>query len=257
MDLGLAGKRVLVTGSSRGIGYAISQHFLLENAELLLVARNKSQLSRAEKELGQQFGSNKVWSQICDCTNLNSLRELSKSIESTWNGLDIVVANIGDGRSVLDPIPDQEHWEEVWDQNFGTALKTARTFLSLLEESHGCLLFISSIAAFEAFGGPVDYSTAKAALVAFSKNLARRVAGKVRVNVLAPGNIFFTGGSWEEKIRQDAEKVDQMIKTSVPMKRFGTPQEIADAAVFLCSDRASFITGSVLVVDGGQTVGVY
>ena len=118
-------------------------------------------------------------------------------------------------------------------------------------------LFISSITAFEAFGAPVDYSNAKAAVVAFSKNLARKVADKVRVNVLAPGNVYFPGSSWHEKIHKDSDKVKQMINASIPMKRFGTPKEIADAGVFLCSNRASFITGSVLVVDGGQTVGIY
>ena len=79
---------------------------------------------------------------------------------------------------------------------------------------------------------------------------------KVRVNVLAPGNIKFLGGAWQEKIEKGPHKVDAFIKSKVPMKRFGTPDEIADAEVFLCSVRASLITGAVLVVDGGQTVGV-
>ena len=257
MDLRLTGKRALVTGASRGIGYAISEQFLQENADVLLVARDENRLRKAKEELGKQFGKKRAWSQTCDCTNPDGLEKLRKSIEVNWGGLDIVVANVGDGRSVSDPIPCTDRWKKIWDVNFETALQTARTFLPMLQESHGCLLFISSITAFEAFGAPVDYSTAKAAVVAFSKNLARKVAGKVRVNVLAPGNVCFPGGSWDEKIHQDPDKVEQMIKTSIPMKRFGTPKEIADAGVFLCSDRASFVTGSVLVVDGGQTVGVY
>ena len=74
------------------------------------------------------------------------------------------------------------------------------------------------------------------------------------MNVIAPGNVYFPGSSWDDKIEDDSEKVEQMLQISVPMKRFGTPEEIADAATFLCSARASFITGSVMVVDGGQTV---
>ena len=87
--------------------------------------------------------------------------------------------------------------------------------------------------------------------------MARKLAKQVRINVLAPGNIYFPGGSWDEKIKQDPEGVKKLIETTVPMNRFGTPEEMADAAVFLCSERAKFITGSVLTVDGGQTVGVF
>ena len=84
--------------------------------------------------------------------------------------------------------------------------------------------------------------------------MSRKLANKVRVNVIAPGNIFFDGGSWDEKNKEDSNKVKQIIKQTVPMNRFGTPEEVANAAVFLCSERSSFITGSVLTIDGGQTV---
>jgi 3-oxoacyl-[acyl-carrier protein] reductase len=123
-----------------------------------------------------------------------------------------------------------------------------------LEATGGCLLFISSIAALEAIGAPTDYSVAKAALVALSKQLARKLAPNVRVNSLAPGNVYFPGGSWDEKIQTDPDRVKKLIEATVPMRRFGTTEEIADAAVFLCSARAQFITGACLVVDGGQTV---
>ena len=127
----------------------------------------------------------------------------------------------------------------------------------MLEKSKGCFLFISSITGLEAFGAPTDYSTAKTAIIALAKNMARKLASEnIRVNVIAPGNVYFKGGSWDKKIQQGKKLVDEIIKSTVPMNRFATPQEIADCAVFLCSDRASFITGTTLVVDGGQTVGV-
>ena len=127
----------------------------------------------------------------------------------------------------------------------------------MLKKSKGCLLFVSSIAGIEAFGAPTDYSTAKSAIIALAKNMARKLAlESVRVNVIAPGNVYFKGGSWDEKIQQDKGRVDEIIKSTVPMNRFASPQEIADAAVFLCSDRAKFITGATLAIDGGQTVGV-
>ena len=257
MDLGLKDKRVLVTGSSRGIGLEIVQHFLREGAKVVISSRGEEQLLKVKSELIVNYGEERILSYACDFSVPTDVKKLATYIDHEWSGIDIVVANIGDGRSVPDPIPEAEQWQRLWNINFETALLTARTFLPMLEDSKGNLLFISSITALEAFGAPVDYSTAKSAVVAFSKNLARKVAGKVRVNVVAPGNVNFSGGSWDEKIKQDPERVDQIIKSTVPMQRFGTPDEIADAALFLCSDRASFITGSVLVVDGGQTVGIF
>jgi len=165
------------------------------------------------------------------------------------------VVNVGDGRSVSDALPDDEQWQKTWSSNFESALQTARTFLPMLEESKGCLLFVSSIAGIEAFGAPTDYSTAKTAIIALAKNMARKLAPDVRVNVIAPGNVYFEGGSWDEKIKQDKKRVDEIIKSTVPMNRFATPQEVAGSVVFLCSDKASFITGATLVIDGGQTVG--
>jgi len=257
MDLELENKRVLVTGGSGGIGSAIADGFLREGANIFLVARNKPKLDAVTDMLTKKYGDERVWSRTCDCADSNAMGELSLLVKEQWDGVDIVIANIGDGRSVPDAIPDEEQWKKMWDVNFETALQTARAFTPMLERSSGTLLFISSITALEAFGAPVDYSTAKSAVVALSKNIARKVADNVRVNVIAPGNVNFPGGSWDEKIKQDANRVEQIIKTTVPMKRFGTPNEIADAALFLCSDRASFITGTVLVVDGGQTVGIF
>ena len=254
MNLEIHGCCFLVTGASRGIGRAITERLLSEGANVGLVARGQDQLGQTVDELRQQYGVKRVVGWPTDCADEFALLELRLQIIQQWEHLDGVIANVGDGRSVPDAIPVAEQWSKVWQINFETALNTARVFLPLLKESKGSLLFISSIAGLETIGAPVDYSTAKTAVIAFAKNLARKVAPEVRVNVIAPGNIHFPGSSWEEKIQTDPEIIEQMLQTTVPMKRFGTPQEIADAAAFLCSARASFITGSVLRVDGGQTV---
>ena len=256
MDLGIKGKNVVVTGASQGMGASIAYRFLEEGANVLLVSRGSDRLFTTESKYQAVFGKDRVKAAICDCTKKESLKELIESVQQFLSCVDIVVANVGDGRSVPDPLPDEEQWKKTWDANFESTLLTTRTFLPMLEKTKGTFLFVSSISGLEAFGAPVDYSTAKTAVVALAKNMARKLATQVRINVLAPGNIYFPGGSWDEKIKQDPERVKNIIETTVPMKRFGTPEEMADAAVFLCSERATFITGSVLTVDGGQTVGV-
>ena len=257
MDLGLNNKRVLITGASRGIGASIAENFLTEGASVIIVSRGSEQLFVTESYLKNSFKESEVYAESCDCTNVNSLEKLRGRIKERWGGLDIVVANIGDGRSVSEPLPDNEQWKRTWDNNFESALHTARTFLPMLQKSKGCLLFISSIASMEAFGAPVDYSTAKTAVAALAKNMSRKLANEVRVNVIAPGNIIFDGSSWDIKNKKSPNAVAEVIKSTVPMNRFGLPNEIADSAVFLCSKRASFITGATLVVDGGQTTGVF
>lgn len=257
MDLNLVNKKSLITGASKGIGLAIAEIFLQEGAKSCMVSRGSDALFDNERRLQSDYSLDNVFACKCDCTDVKSLGRLRAEVEVKWGGLDIVVVNVGDGRSVTDALPDDERWQKTWNSNFESALQTARTFLPMLKKSKGCLLFVSSITGVEAFGAPTDYSTAKTAVIALAKNMARKLAyDNVRVNVIAPGNVYFEGGSWDQKIQETPEKVHDILKSTVPMNRFATPKEIADAAVFLCSDRASFITGSTLVVDGGQTVGV-
>ena len=257
MNLNLDNKSVLITGASRGVGLAVAESFLQEGARTCLVSRGSKNLFENEKKLQDGYGVGNIFALKCDCTDRRSLENLKQEITKKWNSVDVVVVNVGDGRSVPDSLPDDEQWKKTWNSNFESALQTARTFLPMLKKSNGCLLFVSSIAGMEAFGAPTDYSTAKSAIIALAKNMARKLAPGVRVNVIAPGNVYFEGSSWDEKIQQDKKCVDEIIKSTVPMNRFATPQEIADSAVFLCSDRASFVTGVTLVVDGGQTVGVF
>ena len=257
MNLNLDNKKVLITGAARGIGLAVAESFLQEDARICLVSRGSNALFENEKRLQDTYGLENIFACKCDCTNIESLNSLKSEVKDKWDCLDVVVVNVGDGQSVSDALPNDEQWKKTWDSNFESALQTARTFLPMLKKSNGCLLFVSSIAGMEAFGAPTDYSTAKTAIIALSKNMARKLAPNIRVNVIAPGNVYFEGGSWDEKIQQDKGLVDEIIKLTVPMNRFATPQEIAGSAVFLCSDRASFITGTTLVIDGGQTTGVF
>jgi 3-oxoacyl-[acyl-carrier protein] reductase len=254
MDLGLTEKRVLITGSSRGIGLAIAEGFLKEQSRVMLTSRNCQDLEELQVKLSRKFPTLEIMTFECDFTHSDAVVRLKEQVLKVWGGVDIVVANVGSGRSVPDPIPSKEHFEKAFCLNFDASVSTAREFYPLLKESKGNLLFIASIVGIEAFGAPVDYSVAKTAIIAFSKNLARKIAADgVRVNCIAPGNVYFEGGDWDEKLKTDSESINQLIKATVPMKRFGKPEEIANSVLFMCSERSSFTTGGCLVIDGGQT----
>jgi 3-oxoacyl-[acyl-carrier protein] reductase len=124
----------------------------------------------------------------------------------------------------------------------------------MIKQNGGSIILISSIAGHEVLPAPIPYSVAKAGVIVVCKNLSRHLAPhNIRINAVAPGNIFVKEGTWDKKIKEDPGGVKQYIETEVPMKRLGKPEEIADAVVFLASERASFITGACLIVDGGQT----
>ena len=201
MDLGIQNRNFLITGASRGIGRAIAVSLLSEGANVGLVARGQVQLEQTVDELRQQYGEERVVGWSTDCADEVAMDELCHKLTQQWERLDGVIANVGDGRSVLDALPDADQWSKVWHINFETALNTARVFLPRLQESRGNLLFISSITGLEAIGAPVDYSTAKTAVIAFAQNLARKVAPEVRVNVIAPGNVHFPTSSWGKKFK--------------------------------------------------------
>ena len=137
MNLELDQKYFLVTGASRGIGKAITESLLREGATVGLVARGQVQLDQTVDEFRQQYGEKRVVGWSTDCADEVALLELRQQITQRWKGLDGVIANVGDGRSVPDAIPEAEQWSKVWHTNFETALNTARVFLPLLQESRG------------------------------------------------------------------------------------------------------------------------
>lgn len=252
MNLFLENKNVIITGGTKGIGLSLAQGFLEEKANVFIISRTKDEAT--ETTFNELFPGKSFFYQ-CDVTDEESLKRISQEIlDETGNRIDIVIANVGSGRSVPDPISNQVSWNKVWNTNFTSALNTARVFHPPLTANKGSLLFISSIAGTEFIGAPTDYSTAKSALLAFSKSLSHRLAPFVRVNVIAPGNIFTENGTWGIKMLENPDKVKEMLETKVPLQRFGLPGEVTDLALFLSSSRASFITGACFVIDGGQTI---
>ena len=255
MDLGLNNKVAFITGSSRGIGLAIARAFLREGAKVVITGRDADSLEGARALLATETDAESVLSVQGDMTKPEDIRRALDETISTYGGIDAVVANVGSGTFRGGWELELNDWQSALDINLlGSMVLASEAMPHLIARGGGSLTFISSIAGSEAINAPLTYSAAKAALQSAMKNLSRLVAPHgVRVNAVAPGNILFPGGSWERKLAEQREFYQEYIESEVPLKRFGRPEEIADAVVFLASERASFTTGACLVVDGGQS----
>jgi len=247
MELGLAGKTALVSGASRGIGLAIARLLHAEGCHVALVARGRAGL----EEAGKRF-EGRVSLHVGDAAVPEAAQRLVAEAAATLGGLDILICNAGSGISVPPGMETDAEWRRVLDLNLFPALTMISAARPHLRRG-GAIICISSIAGLAALDAPVAYSAAKAALNAAVKGLARPLAAEgLRVNAIAPGNILFGGGTWDRKLKEDSAGVEAMLRREVALARLGSPEDIAPLAVFLASSRASFITGSILVADGGQ-----
>ena len=256
MDLGLDNQVVFVAGSSRGIGKAIAASLLDEGACVVLTGRDETPLRAAENELATAANQGRILAIPGDFSDAATIASAYESTVEKFGRIDHLIANLGTGSGKPGWDQPEEEWRRLFEVNFFASTRLTQAVLPrlLANSNGGSILFISSIVALEATPAPLPYSAAKAALVNYSKNLARQLGPrKVRVNTIAPGNIFFPGGSWERHLNSRREAVESMLQNEVPLQRFGTPEEVASLAAYLCSPRAAFATGGCYVLDGGQT----
>lgn len=257
MDMGLDGATVLVTGSSRGIGFGIAEAFLKEGATVVLTGRSQDDLDTAKQALSSAQGT--VITHQADMADATQLTRCAEFIRKQTGRLDHLVCNIGSGKSVPVLSEDDTEFRRVMDINLHTAQHAVQALLPLLEKNgtdgtNTSIIFVSSICGCEILGCPTAYAAAKSALNTYAKTIARPLGGKnIRVNLLSPGNVLFPGSTWENKLAADKAGVEAMLEREVPLGRLGTLDEIADIAVFLASKRAGFVTGANWIADGGQT----
>lgn len=250
MQLSLQGKSVLVTGSSRGIGRSIGEAFLAEGSQVAFNGRNLSVLELV-------VASNSDGKAIAICGDVSKPDQASEVIKQTleaFDKLDILICNVGNGRSVPPGAETHAEWLRVFEQNLWTTTNMVEGSKEALAQTQGAIVCISSICGQEVIdGAPVTYSVAKAALNAYVRGIARPL-GKagIRINAIAPGNIIFDGSIWQRKLVEDPIAVDQMLHRDVALAKLGTPTDVANLALWLASPAASFCTGSIFVADGGQ-----
>ena len=247
MDLKLSSKLALVTGASAGIGRAIAAGLIEEGCDVIVNARDPGRLQDTAAAIGA------IRACCADVSTEEGVLRLVGEIASRHQHLDILICNVGTGRSLPPMEETPAEWDRMLRLNLLSAALMVRAAAPLLEKRGGSIVCISSICGLEALGCPLAYGAAKAALNSYVRGAARPLAKRgIRINAVAPGNIVFPGSTWERKLLDNAAQVEDMLKRDVSMGRLGEAEEVSACVSFLVSPRASFVTGEVMVIDGGQ-----
>ncbi|MDV7145497.1 SDR family oxidoreductase [Tropicimonas sp. TH_r6] len=258
MDLNLAGKTALITGSSDGIGLAVAKGLAAEGVRVLINGRHTEKVEAAIADIGDAAAP-----AVGDVASVEGLDAVLGAVEAA-GGVDILINNAGTGSNETIMEAPDEKWQQYWDLHVMAAVRLARGVVPYMEaRGGGVVLNNASICAVQPLWYEPIYNVTKAALMMFSRTLATELVGRnIRVNCINPGLVQTpdwvntakeltrdTGGDWQGYLQGVADEY-------APIKRFSSPEELADFFVFLCSDRASYSIGSTYFVDGGMKLTV-
>ncbi|MBI5195198.1 MAG: SDR family oxidoreductase [Nitrospirae bacterium] len=256
MDLGINGRLALVTGAGRGIGRAIAFCLAREGARVAVVARNSADIEEVVKEMGGE--STGHLGIALDLVKESGPAELADILKKDFGEISILVHNVGGTLNIKDPFCSVQDWRRVYRFNFEIAVELNSILVPKMQSRKwGRVVHNSSISAMENHG-PVTYCAMKAALTAYTRSFGGVVAPDgVVVSAILPGAIFTEKGYWDITSKENPEHVKKYLTERQRIGRFGRPEEIGNYVAFLCSDLASFNTGSIVPVDGGQGRGYF
>lgn len=251
MDLGLKGKKVAVTGGSKGIGRAIAEGFAAEGASVSVCARNAAEVDATVASLRAK--GVKAFGQALDVADAPALTAWITKSAAELGGLDALVCNV----SALAVGDSAESWQKSFSVDMMHTVNAVQAAVPFLEKSSsGSIVLISSVSGFEVDFAAGSYGAIKAALIHYAKGLSRQLVGKgIRVNCVSPGNTYFDGGIWQNIEKNMPDLFASTLKVN-PTGKFGTAEEVANGVVFISSPMASRISGTNLVIDGALTVAV-
>jgi 3-oxoacyl-[acyl-carrier protein] reductase len=255
MDLGLAGKTAIVTGGSRGLGLAAAHALIAEGANVLVCARGEAALQSAAAALQQSAASGgRAAYVVADVSTEAGTAAVADAAGREFGGIDVLVNNVGLGRGADVESTTDAEWQEAFDQTLFPAIRMTRLAVpEMRKRGGGAIVIVSSIFGRES-GGRMTYNAVKAAEISLAKSLAQQLArDRIRVVSVAPGSILFEGGSWWKRQQSDPEGIAKFIKQELPFGRFGRPEEVGAAIAFLASPKASWVSGTTVVVDGCQS----
>jgi len=251
MDLGLKGKKALVTGGTRGIGRAIADLLVEEGCDIAVCARTAEQVTDATAAFRKSGAA--AYGEAFDVADADALAAFVDRSAQALGGLDVVVANIS---GAMGGGNDPASWRKGVEIDILSTVRGCEAAVPHLEKTQGSVTVVGTVSIAEVTFGRGPYSSVKAAIAPYVKGLARDLAGKgVRANMVSPGSIYFKGGVWNMVENAMPDRFKATLARN-PMGRMGKLEEVADAVVFLASSRASFITGANLTCDGAITTRV-
>ena len=258
MNLKLNNKTALVSGGTHGIGEAIAIGLAKQGCSVCVFSRTKHRVDKMREKL-DSLGVDNIC-MVADVLDFDSYGKVEKSIKSKWGGVDIVINNIGGGGRWGKPdLLDTEDivWREVYDKNLTAAMKYTKMFLpTMLERKWGRVVTITSIYGKQAGGRPW-FNISKTAQTTLMKNLAtnkKYASANITFNSVAPGGIWIPNTGWEEMRDNDPKEFEKFISKKFPRGSMGTPEEVANLVVCLCSPLASLMNGASIAADGGESV---